>query len=937
MTVNRKRALLRGLLVTSMVAGLSLPTFGAAAQAAVGVKIARQDLGQALIAFSRQSGRQILFAPELVRGKRANAIAGQMGVDAALAAMLRGSGLAYKATASGAYLIVASSQPIRPVAAAAAPVAATPVQTAEATQTADPAQAVTEEEAPDVIVTGSARRQRRFDVSYAVNSLGQDDIKRLAPLNFADLLGKLPGIQVEPTGGEVQNITRIRGIPTDDGYAQFQQDGLPLFHDMNGNFFRGDSLNRYDLMTERVEVVRGGPAPIYGSQAAAIVNSITASGTDTPHGKVQVTAGTTDLYRLDAMLSGPLGDDTYYAIGGFIRRDGGQRDNGFPNDRGGQIRANLKHDFGNGFIRVTGNYLNDHNVFYLPIPVADPRNPAVSLDKYIDFFHGTLNSPYLQNVPLRYRDANGVVRTDVRNLESGRHMEYGNFGVQFEGDFDKWLVSFKGGYTRGRLDFDALYSTSNPADATTFANGFLTASRTAFGANVSRLGYALAGTYGQTPYDPASASGLVVQAQYRGVGSSFYSGQSDLSVTRSFETGIGKHDVRVGVYGAAYGLTNKAIYQDYLFEVRSQPRPLDLYAYSASGQILGRVTDNGVLRYGTTLNQGEVDTRMWAVYANDTWEVVRGLRIDGGIRHEEYTINGYGLLSTSVNLGDPTTLADNTVRGFTGARQQRTGKPRITNWTVGANYDVNDHLGGYARASHLEVPPQSTSFYGIDPVILTTKADQFEAGLKASFGRNYLYLTGFYTKFNPFNASFVAFNPATGRNDQSVPFIGEATVKGIEADGTLAPVSWFFVSGSLTYQNPQYKNLQNSSGADPSAVNGNQIIREPKWFGNVRPTFAFERNGTGIELYGRYEYTGLRYVDLFNQTRLPAFGTFGLGVTLTRGTVQFQVVGDNITNARGLTEGNPRTDQLSGQSTRDAIYGRPIFGRSVRFILSKSW
>lgn len=96
---------------------------------------------------------------------------------------------------------------------------------------ADAAAAVADGEATgaeDIIVTGSARAERRFDVSYAVNSLSQDDIQRAAPKNFAELLGNMPGIHVEATGGEVQNITRVRGIPTDRGYLIFQQDGLPL-------------------------------------------------------------------------------------------------------------------------------------------------------------------------------------------------------------------------------------------------------------------------------------------------------------------------------------------------------------------------------------------------------------------------------------------------------------------------------------------------------------------------------------------------------------------------------------------------------------------------------------------------------------------------------------------------------------------------------------
>lgn len=789
----------------------------------------------------------------------------------------------------------------------------------------------------EVIVTGSVRKQRRFDVSYAANALSQADIKKLAPLNMADLLGKLPGIQVEPTGGEVQNITRVRGIPTDDGLALFQQDGLPLFHEINANFFRGDSMERYDLMTDRVEVVRGGPAPIFASQAAAIVNNVTVTGSDEAKGKAQITLGTTGLYRLDAMQSGPISDNTYFAIGGFIRQDDGHRDNGFPNDRGGQIRANLKHDFANGSVKITANYLNDHNVFYLPIPVADPRNPSVSLDPYIDFFHGTMNSPALRSVNLKYLDGAGVLHGLNRDLKNGRHLKYGNVGLQYDGDFGDWHVSAKGGYSKGTLSFDAFYSTSNPADATTFANGFLAASKTAFGAGVDHLGYAIAGTNGGTVYNPALDSGLVMQGQYRAVNSKFYSGQGDLSVTRKFETGIGSHDVKVGIYGSAYGETNFAAYQDMLIQVKGKPATLNLLAYSASGAVLGSVTDKGVLRYTTTLNQGDVDTTMYALYANDTWTITNGLRLDAGIRHERYDFDGYALLTAAANLGDPTTLADDNTRRFTGAKQFHKMDVSVTNWTVGLNYDFSHNFGAYVRASHLEVPPASTLMEAVDPVILTTKADQYEAGLKASFGRSYLYLTGFYTKFNPLNASFIAFNPATGRNDQAVPFFGKVIVKGVEADGSLQVTSFFNIAGSLTVQDPHYSNLTNTTGADPSQVNGNQIIREPKVFGNIRPNITWSDGPNRVDLYGTYSYTSRRYVDFFNQTALPAYGEFGAGVTYTRGTWQFQIVGDNLTNAHGLTEGNTRTDTLAGQGTKDAIYGRPIFGRSARFVLSKSW
>ncbi|MCK8456237.1 TonB-dependent receptor [Sphingomonas faeni] len=789
----------------------------------------------------------------------------------------------------------------------------------------------------DIIVTGSARQQRRFDVSYAVNSLSNADIQKLAPINFADLLGKLPGFAVENTGGEVQNIIRLRGLPSDGGLVTFQQDGLPMFHENDGNFFRGDSINRFDLMTQRVEVVRGGPAPVYASYAAAIVNNITVSGTDTTRGKAQVTLGDTGLYRLDAYQAGPIDDSTYYAIGGFLRRHDGYRDNGFPNDRGGQVRANIKHDFSNGSLRVSGNYLNDHNVFYLPIPTADPRDPSKSLNQYIDFFSGTMNSPALRNANIRFREADGTTRNVDADLGNGRHTQFGNVGVQYDADYDGWKVAAKGGVSVGKLHFNALYSTTNPSDANAYAASNLGAARTAFGAGVTRLGYAIAGTNGAEVYDPNAASGLVVPAQFRDVVSKYYSTQGDLSVTRSIATGFGTHDLRVGVYGSLYGETNEVAYQDYLLEVKGKPRTLDLIAYNAAGQAVGSITDNGVLRYTTTLNRGNTDAKMYALYANDTWELTKGLTLDGGVRHERYSFNGYAFATTSANLGDPTTLADNAVRAFTGQIINSKLSPSITNWTGGINYDVTQHLGAYARASHLETPPSTQVTYQINPTIITSKANQYEVGLKAAFGRSYLYLIGFYTRYNPLNASFVALDPVTGRNDQSVPFVGKAEIKGIEIDGNLALPHGFAVTGALTISDPQYKSLVNANGASAGDVEGNQIVREPKVYGNIRPSVDFDVAGNSVQLYGRYEYTGKRYVDFFNNTALPSYQTVGAGLTLTHDTWQMQVVGDNLFNAKGLTEGNTRTDQLSGQGTADAIYGRPIFGRNVRLVVSKSW
>jgi iron complex outermembrane recepter protein len=790
----------------------------------------------------------------------------------------------------------------------------------------------------DIIVTGSARQQRRFDVSYAVNSLSQADIQKLAPKSTTDLIGTLPGIHVEATGGEVQNITRVRGIPTDRGFLYYQQDGLPLFQELDGWFFnQGDGMNRLDLMTDRIEVVRGGPAPIYASTAAAIANVITLTGNETTRGKVQATLGDTGYYRLDGYQAGPLNSDTYYAVGGFVRYHDGYRDSGFPSDRGGQIRANIKHDLANGFIKLSGQYTDDHNVFYLSIPTNDPRNPATSLNPYLDYFTGTLNTPALRAVNIRYRDASGVVQNQRGDLANGRHIRFGNVALDYEGDYGDWHVSAKGGLTIGNLHFDAFYSTSNPVDATSFANGYLAAATNAFGPGIARMGYSLAGTGGQTPYAPSTDSGLVMQAQYRSIQTDFYSSQGDLSVTRKFDTGIGTHDIRVGTYGSLWGQKMFTAYQNYLIQVRSQPKTLDLAAYSATGAVLGYVTDNGALNDAVSLNAGNVDGRLIALYGTDSWDINDRLRFDAGIRHEWYSYSGFAQLTGSYNLGDATTLADNSTRGFTGAVGQLRLNQQATNWTVGANYDLSRHIGMYLRASQLDVPPNTTiAFTYPTPPAIATKAKLYEAGVKLATGGSYLYVTGFYTRFDPLNASFAGFNLATGRADVTTTFIGTAETKGMEADGRLKLSGPFSLAGSVTWQNPRYLNFSSNTGLDGSRANGKQIIREPKLFLNVRPTFDFDVAGAEVSIYGRYDYVGRRYTDFFNSTALPAYGSFGLGGIVSSGAWQFQLVGDNITNAHGFTEGNTAGDRF-GQGVPTAIFGRPLFGRNVRLIVSRKW
>jgi hypothetical protein len=67
--------------------------------------IEAQTLAAALDAFALQTHQQILFPPELVRGKMTRGVKGTLSSDAALSVIFTGTGLTFSRSASGVILV----------------------------------------------------------------------------------------------------------------------------------------------------------------------------------------------------------------------------------------------------------------------------------------------------------------------------------------------------------------------------------------------------------------------------------------------------------------------------------------------------------------------------------------------------------------------------------------------------------------------------------------------------------------------------------------------------------------------------------------------------------------------------------------------------------------------------------------------------------------
>ena len=174
-------------------------------------------------------------------------------------------------------------------------------------------------------------------------------------------------------GGEVASNVFVKGLPSGGQYqfTPLMYDGITLLSSFGLNSSAYDVYARNDLGIQRLEFVRGGVSNLFGpGSVAGLINYISKTGTDRLEGTVQLEVGQDDRYRGDVALSGPLGNNLYFAVAGFYRSDKGPLRTNLDT-KGGQLRGNLEYRFadGSGNIKVLGQYINDQAQFYLPIPL----------------------------------------------------------------------------------------------------------------------------------------------------------------------------------------------------------------------------------------------------------------------------------------------------------------------------------------------------------------------------------------------------------------------------------------------------------------------------------------------------------------------------------------------------------------------------------------
>ena len=189
-----------------------------------------------------------------------------------------------------------------------------------AAQTADAPLDLPETDTPTIVVTANRTERPLAQVTESVTVIEGDEIRRRQPLVVTDLLRTVPGVTVTRNGGVggVSGVS-IRGGGTDQTLVLI--DGVRI----NDPSSPAGGFNFADLLggtVARVEVVRGTPGVIWGSQAVGgVVNLLTAPPTDQPTLDLRGEGGWRNTANVAGTAAGAIGPVRASLGGTYLRTD----------------------------------------------------------------------------------------------------------------------------------------------------------------------------------------------------------------------------------------------------------------------------------------------------------------------------------------------------------------------------------------------------------------------------------------------------------------------------------------------------------------------------------------------------------------------------------------------------------------------------------------
>lgn len=159
-----------------------------------------------------------------------------------------------------------------------------------------------------MVVTANRFEQSAGQVTATVDIVTKEQIDNLQIKSLQEALSLLPGVQIAQNGGRGQSSSVfIRGTASNQAIVLYN--GVRIGSATTGSAnFSAIPLSG----VERIELVKGARAAVYGADAiGGVINIITSSGADADSGNVQIGAGTDNYRQGAASVSSKVGESSW--------------------------------------------------------------------------------------------------------------------------------------------------------------------------------------------------------------------------------------------------------------------------------------------------------------------------------------------------------------------------------------------------------------------------------------------------------------------------------------------------------------------------------------------------------------------------------------------------------------------------------------------------
>lgn len=176
----------------------------------------------------------------------------------------------------------------------------------------------------DVVVSSSRSEQRSFDAPASIQSVNREAIQDSGPgVNMSESLNKVPGVVALNRQNYAQDLQiSIRGFGARTAFGvrgiRIIADGIPATIPDG----QGQSSTVSLTSTERIEVLRGPLAQLYGNSAGGVIQTFTRDAPDTPELTAEGHFGSFDTYRTDWQYADKVGKFGLVADYSTFKTDG---------------------------------------------------------------------------------------------------------------------------------------------------------------------------------------------------------------------------------------------------------------------------------------------------------------------------------------------------------------------------------------------------------------------------------------------------------------------------------------------------------------------------------------------------------------------------------------------------------------------------------------